>query len=185
MPKVSVRDPNVPGPGQYELSKELGSDAPKYIFYRRDKHIVSNEKFPSLGPGQYKQLTINQEGRYILSHIKNVNSLSFGNKDDNRFCIKKKVERPNLGPGQYETYNTFNKTGFSFLSNIKSSPGRTFGRKLASSQLKTTDLGPGQYKVFSEFGYSKQDYDFSPPVVKPVSRNEGRGLKRSHTAGKI
>jgi len=79
-----------PGPGKYDISKKLGSDAPKFTMYpkieNRDPNIINSIKLP--GPGEYKQISINPEGKFPVSKFTNVTNIIFGSNKDKRFKYK-------------------------------------------------------------------------------------------------
>ena len=82
-------DKNVPGPGEYNVLKGFGNDAPKFALKGKGKNIMSEtSRMP--GPGQYETISLNNTGKYPLSNLKNLRTVKFGNKDDKRFiysCI--------------------------------------------------------------------------------------------------
>lgn len=81
-------DKNVPGPGKYNVIKELGADAPKYTLHSicgergwLNKNIVKNP-----GPGTYQPIVrINSEGKYPLSNISNIKVSNFGLSKSDRW----------------------------------------------------------------------------------------------------
>ena len=83
-----------------------------------------------MGPGEYRYIQTSKDGKYIVSHLRNVNSIPFGNKDEDRFNARSKTVKTNLGPGQYECVQFFNNTGFSFNSKYRSNMARSIGKKL-------------------------------------------------------
>jgi len=78
---------NYPGPGNYDISKKMGSDAPKFSIYPRleDKsfRLSDNKKMP--GPGEYKLISINPAGKFPVSNYSNVTNIVFGSNKDKRF----------------------------------------------------------------------------------------------------
>ncbi len=161
--------------------KKIGEDAPKFKFYLKDKSPSEKKlEATSPGPGEYKVIETSKTGKYCISSLKNVSSMDFAKNDEARFEDKSIKKKGNLGPGTYEPYKLFNKTGFLFVGKFKSSIGKTFGRRLDYPFLKQTDLGPGQYKVFSDFGYPNQIFDFS----KSTGRNRTATVERSNTSKK-
>ena len=60
-------DKSIPGPGIYSILKPFGSDACKFSiqFRQEDKGIKAKSKEP--GPGEYKSISINPQGKYALS----------------------------------------------------------------------------------------------------------------------
>lgn len=171
----------VPGPGQYEFTKKIGEDAPKFKFYIKDKSTSEKKKeTKSPGPGEYKVIETSKNGRYSVSNLKSIYCMDFGKSEEVRFDDKSNKKKQNLGPGTYEPCQLFNKTGFLFVGKYKSSIGKSFGRRLDYPFLKQNDLGPGQYKIFSDFGYPNQNFDFS----KSKGRNKTPTLGRSQTSNK-
>ena len=80
-------DKNVPGPGKYNVIKELGSDAPKYTL-----HSICGERgwinkyMNNPGPGSYQPVVrINSEGKYPVSNISNIQANNFGLSNTDRW----------------------------------------------------------------------------------------------------
>lgn len=80
---------NNPGPGKYEITKRLGTDAPKFSFYSKleNKVLKSNaNKIP--GPGEYNPPSFNPEGKYQFSKYNNVKNVVWATSKDKRFNYK-------------------------------------------------------------------------------------------------
>ena len=79
-------DKDVPGPGKYNYLKQFGTEAPKFSIKGKpdEKGLTSKSKLP--GPGQYPvTLSINTEGKYPLSKIRNTTKIIFGLNKSARF----------------------------------------------------------------------------------------------------
>ena len=88
-----VPDRSTPGPGTYNVRKNLGADAPKYSMLAR-YHMTgrANKKSDLPGPGAYPSaLCITEDGRYPLSTVKNTTSMNFGVTKSQRFNYKCKL----------------------------------------------------------------------------------------------
>jgi hypothetical protein len=83
-------DNSTPGPGNYEVSRKLGSDAPKFSFYPKiENKEFANSNWKNMpGPGEYKQIAINPNGKFPVSTITNVTNIIFGLNKDQRFKYK-------------------------------------------------------------------------------------------------
>ncbi len=79
-----------PGPGKYDISRKLGSDAPKFSIYPKiefkDPNINKSKLSP--GPGEYKLISINPTGKFSASKFSNVPNIIFGMNKDKRFKYK-------------------------------------------------------------------------------------------------
>ena len=79
-------DKNIPGPGKYNVVKNLGSDAPKYSFHGVGERGLVHTKLKTPGPGTYMPVVkINPKGRYPVSNISNILVSNFGISHTNRF----------------------------------------------------------------------------------------------------
>lgn len=75
---------SAPGPGKYEVSKNLGTGVPKFSLYGRIKQRISeSSKVP--GPGEYKMSGINPLGKFPFSNFCNTTNIVFGQSKDKRF----------------------------------------------------------------------------------------------------
>ena len=86
-------DKYVPGPGKYNVIKELGSDAPKYSMHAIcGERGWTNKYMKNPGPGAYQPVVrINSEGKYPVSNISNVKSCNFGLSHTNRWSYYKGI----------------------------------------------------------------------------------------------
>ena len=80
-------DKNVPGPGKYNVIKELGADAPKYSLHAKcGERGWTNQHMRNPAPGTYQPIIrINSEGRYPLSTISNIKVSNFGLSHSDRW----------------------------------------------------------------------------------------------------
>ena len=80
-------DKNVPGPGKYNVIKELGSDAPKYTLHSIcGERGWINKNMNNPGPGSYQPVVrINSEGKYPVSNISNIKANNFGLSHSDRW----------------------------------------------------------------------------------------------------
>ena len=82
-------DKNVPGPGKYNVIRELGlgADAPKYTLHEKcggKAWLYKNMYTPA--PGTYSPVVkINPKGKYPLSQISNIKSYNFGLSHSDRW----------------------------------------------------------------------------------------------------
>ena len=80
-------DKNVPGPGKYNVIRELGADAPKYTLHEKcggKAWLYKNMYTPA--PGSYSPVVkINPKGKYPLSQISNIKSYNFGLSHSDRW----------------------------------------------------------------------------------------------------
>jgi hypothetical protein len=78
-------DKNVPGPGKYKYLKPFGSDANKFSIYGKgeSKNLAKTSRSP--GPGEYPIISINPNGKYPLSNMKNATNIAFGLSKEKRF----------------------------------------------------------------------------------------------------
>ncbi len=73
-------DKNVPGPGKYNVIRELGADAPKYSLHTIcGERGWTNKYMNNPAPGTYSPVVrINSKGKYPISRISNIQSHNFG-----------------------------------------------------------------------------------------------------------
>jgi len=78
-------DKNIPGPGKYNFIKPFGSDAFKFSLIGKNeiKNKSNSSKIP--GPGEYPTLSINPNGKYPVSNVRNVTNICFGLSKERRF----------------------------------------------------------------------------------------------------
>jgi hypothetical protein len=80
-------DKNVPGPGKYNVIKELGADAPKYTLHGicGERGWV-NKNMNNPAPGTYQPVVkINSQGKYPVSNISNIKVSNFGLSHSDRW----------------------------------------------------------------------------------------------------
>jgi len=78
-------DKSVPGPGNYNFVKPLGSDAFKYSLYGKGDQKILGTKMKVPGPGEYPIVSINPPGRYPLSKMRNTTGIIWGHSKAKRF----------------------------------------------------------------------------------------------------
>ena len=80
-------DKNIPGPGKYNVIKELGIDAPKYSLHTIcGERGWTNKYMNNPAPGTYPPVVrINSEGKYPVSKIPNIQCHNFGLSQTNRW----------------------------------------------------------------------------------------------------
>jgi len=142
----------VPGPGSYNVEKPIGKDSIKISLSHKLNKSKSDTSFSDIpGPGAYRPATsIKHEGKYLISKYRNDVDVKFGKAK--RFEKERYEDVP--GPGTYKQISSFNHSGngYQFLSNMKSSNGRSLLWK-NTPKVKMDDFpGPGLYKIPSEFG---------------------------------
>ncbi|CAI2375974.1 unnamed protein product [Moneuplotes crassus] len=161
--KTSVRNTKAkdnPGPGQYSIPSTFTPNTKdkSYSLKGRGKSmqdlmIMKKKELP--GPGQYSpKTTMNKDGIYRVSSMKNTAAMSF--KPSDRF----KTVRSSLpGPGHYKTPSSINSKGKHFLSNIKSTGVGMFGYGRRDNELlkHSSTPGPGWYDLPSELGYNEKN----------------------------
>lgn len=68
---------NIPSAGKYDFKPLFAIDACKFSIVGKGKYPESPTKnYP--GPGEYKQISINPEGKYFKSNFQNVANILFG-----------------------------------------------------------------------------------------------------------
>jgi hypothetical protein len=117
-----------PGPGNYNISKGLGQDAPKYSLTSKNNYSGgSAAKNLVPGPGQYSlensQQTMTKPPTW---------KIGTASRDDN---LKKVVREGFPGPGNYNSEKG------------ASNPKYSFGRDPRIKSAYSDGPGPGQYKV--------------------------------------
>ena len=80
-------DKNIPGPGKYNVIKDLGADSPKYTLHGIcGERGWTNKYMNNPAPGTYSPVVkINPSGKYPLSTISNIKSSNFGLSQSNRW----------------------------------------------------------------------------------------------------
>ena len=130
-------DKNVPGPAKFNITKPFGSDASKFSMTGKGfdyfkKKMALNEP----GPGDYKLMAINKEGKYALSQFRNTSSISF-NSQDKRFNYAYKDNIP--APNRYNIKTLIDGKGFIYNSKLKSSPANSIVGKGKDITTKFTN----------------------------------------------
>lgn len=113
-----------PGPGNYNTSKGLGVDAPKYSMTAKNAYEGSKNSVP--GPGQYSgnvNVVASKAPTWKIGTSKRDESLS-------------KISKENLpGPGNYS------------LNANEKGPKFSFGKDERVKSATSSTPGPGQYKI--------------------------------------
>ncbi|CDW81826.1 UNKNOWN [Stylonychia lemnae] len=149
-----IRDPSVPGPGQYQIPGIVGNEASKYTMRPKTVSMSDLNYKGQPGPGSYEpKPALNDKGYYYVSKFKNSMATS----------IDPPTKKSVPGPGQYEFNQGMNQQGSYFVSKFMSSMCRTHYHADRSTLLgqKLQTPGPGNYRLPSDFGYyeSKKKYD--------------------------
>lgn len=102
------------------------------------------------GPGEYKYLGINKEGKYPTSVFRNSPQSSFGNGSSRFTYADNKVP----GPGNYKMSLVKHYNNGIFNSKYASNVAKTFSYRPKEffSPRQTGYPGPGSYEIFSDFG---------------------------------
>lgn len=146
-------DKNNPGPGKYNISQNLGKDAPKFSLYSKlDNHKFLKERNKyTPGPGDYRPIAIKSDGRYPVSNIKNTSSVRFskGKRFDERsknlylllffynffpLILYFNLENNDSTDAIYNIAHDLNGTGKIFLSNYKSNNAKSIHQKIKEKQ---------------------------------------------------
>ena len=146
-------DKNVPGPGKFDITKPFGFEASKFSMVGKglDPSRRKNKNEP--GPGDYKLISINKEGKYPLSNFRNTSNISFSLSKEKRFNYDSKNKVP--APNRYDIKSLIDGKGFIFSSKFKSANASSIVGKGKDISTKFTNYktpGPGSYRLFSEFG---------------------------------
>jgi hypothetical protein len=114
-------DKSIPGPGIYNYQKPFGSGSSKFSMSFRypDKSMEGNLKNP--GPGQYKNMSINPKGKYVLSQYGNTPGVNFTDNKEKRFDYSNRHHNY-PGPGQYDLKWLITGKGFNYISKYPSVP---------------------------------------------------------------
>lgn len=148
-PGLSLVDLDIPGPANYNIIGRPGLNSPKYSIRGKclNSSYYDKKDNNSPGPGEYKSVVhINSKGKYPLSKIPNIKSISFGKSHSKRF-IYKYNEVP--GPGSYKYKGLF---GINFNSKYNSGKLLSILPKFKNTTIFDNTPGPGTYSSFSEFG---------------------------------
>lgn len=124
-PDLNPGDKSTPGVGNYEISKGIGSGAPKYTMVGKGR--AGDSKNGNPGPGAYNETN--------AAFRKNPSwKIGTGTRDDN---LKRVIRDGYPGPGNYEYYD---KTKVS-------APRYKFGTEKRGYVQKSDSPGPGQYHI--------------------------------------
>ena len=128
---TSLRKPlsdiiDTPGPGNYNISKEIGEGAPKYSM--RIKESDSKRRFITPGPGRYNNGEINNLKHYPSWKI------GTSKRDD---ALKKAIREGFPGVGTYQYYN----------KHLKNAPKYGFGTQQRYKDKYNDNPGPGSYHI--------------------------------------
>jgi hypothetical protein len=146
-PGIQLVDFDIPGPGKYNVRRGPGLNSPKYTMRPKClRKILDSANSP--GPGNYSTVVhINSEGKYPLSGIQNIKSITFGKNKANRFVYKNN-DVP--GPGMYKLKSLL---GINYISKYNSGKLISIHKKLLNRKnILDMTPGPGSYSSFSEFG---------------------------------
>ncbi|CAI2376029.1 unnamed protein product [Moneuplotes crassus] len=182
--KTSIRDVKArdnPGPGQYVVPSSFTPNTKdkSYSLKGRGKSmqdlmILKKKELP--GPGQYSpKTTLNKDGVYIFSHMKNTGSLTF--RPSERF---KSIRSSLPGPGQYKTPSSISTKGKHFLSTFKNTGVGLFGHGRRDNELlkPSNTPGPGWYDLPSELGYtSKHLINLATAKLKKLRSKNSKNFK--------
>ena len=142
---------NYPGPNQYNPYKKFGDEAFKYSM--RGKYDTRN-KFVTPGPGSYKQMGINDQGKYPSSVLTNSVQNRFPGSERFKYAYNK-----NPGPGAYKSNFLINGSGIVYNSRYASNVGKSISGRFNYKSGEITP-GPGAYEFFSDFeGFNKKRYN--------------------------
>ena len=171
------KDPT--GPGYYNILRPFGSDALKFTMRGRNEDKKDNKKKKD-DDGEKKDAKIEEEsyslknkaGKYVLSNMINMPTVSFGDKDQLRFKYKVS-DTP--GPAAQLKEGEVEKPFFGrphFNSKYRSNNGITISGRTKEIDSRSNYPGPGSYRLPSEWGqYQSKDADKYPTEnVYPVKK---------------
>lgn len=115
---------NIPGPGNYNTTKGLGSEAPKYSMTA--KHSYRGNKLNVPGPGQYAG------DSSVVNSKAPTWKIGTSRRDDS---LNRTLKENHPGPGNY---NSLNK---------EKGPLFSFGKDAKIKTEHSSNPGPGQYKI--------------------------------------
>jgi len=144
------KEPNIPGPGNYNPNKPLGHDSLKFSLRGKGLSRTHSTSNSSPGPGEYPVDTLNPSGHYPLSQTRNPTNIlfsaskgkRFNYQGNNNFFTSSVPKTP--GPGQYDSKPIINGNGNYFDSKIKSSPSKSILGKL---NQKDSDAVKGTFMI--------------------------------------
>ena len=146
----STKIPNYPSPNQYNPYKVFGADSLKYSM--RGRYDLRN-KYDTPGPGSYKQMGINDQGKYPSSELANSVQNRFSGAERFKYDYNKYP-----GPGAYKSNFLINGNGIIYNSRYASNVGKSISGRFNYKSGEVTP-GPGAYEFFSDFeGFNKKRY---------------------------
>jgi len=204
---INKYDGITPGPAEYNILKKFGSDAPKISMkghhddYEEWKKQMSEKNEKKEKPYLTDvTIQIRRTGRYIVSHIPNVNSVKIQKTEKEKMIEKlkqsndedslKKIDKiihpfNNPGPGAYTIFNKiptknskkpfrYPKTLMGVISESKyrSNPPISFAKSKPITITKSNYPGPGSYRIPSDFGIyvNKGCEEYPEENVYPVKK---------------
>ena len=149
-----------PGPNKYYIRNKLGTGVPKYSFRKKLIYYNYNNN-KNIGPGKYKNIQMNDKGKYPLSQFENIKQVGWSLSKTPKFFSINKNNFP--GVGKYDIKNLMKGDGKNNISKFKSGNCYSMGKKLKSIfDIKIDNSpGPGSYDTFSEFTMFKNDNKFN------------------------
>lgn len=139
----------VPGPGNYGLAPrfKFGNGGPKFQLKGKLSYDYSIKRHKGMpGPGVYNPvISINKDGKYAPSNIRNMTVYSFGSPNEQRF---KYYDNKVPGP----CYTMPSTLGRQFNSLYINDRYTKIGERYKYPGNKDNYPGPGSYIPFSEFG---------------------------------
>jgi hypothetical protein len=160
----STKIPNYPSPNQYNPYKVFGADSMKYSM--RGRYDLRN-KYDTPGPGSYKQMGINENGKYPSSELCNSIQNRFSGSERFKYAYNK-----NPGPGSYKSNFLINGNGIVYNSRYASNVGKSISGRFNFKSGEVTP-GPGAYEFFSDFeGFNKKRYKVKKENKKNNQENE-------------
>ena len=117
---------DTPGPGEYNLRKNIGEGAPQYSMRMKDKD--SGKRFITPGPGRYNNDDLHTFKRYPSWKI------GTSKRDD---ALKKVMREGFPGVGTYQYYD----------KHLKSNPKYKFGKQKRYKDKYNDNPGPGSYHI--------------------------------------
>ena len=82
---ASYRDKSIPGVGNYTINKPFGYEANKYTMKGKGNTKPAAARSNVPGPGEYKCISINPDGKYARSNFRNATSINWANSKQKRF----------------------------------------------------------------------------------------------------
>ena len=117
---------DTPGPGEYNLSKNIGEGKPKYSMRIKDKD--SGKRFITPGPGRYNNDEMNNFKHYPSWKI------GTSHRDDS---LKRQIREGFPGVGTYQYLN----------KHLLNAPKYAFGRQKRYKDKYNDNPGPGSYHI--------------------------------------